>query len=260
MHEEDRAKGVLLGLAAGDKNGGPVRMAVRVAESLAACGRFDRDDVVRRYHAWFKGPPHDPEKCFDTGPTFSSVFARFDRGGCTIDDASRAAFAARPAPGVNPAHRATPLGAAVRLLPADAAVAECARSEAQLTHMHPDSAAVSAASCHLVRLLVRGRPWADAAADPLVLSGLPRPMGEGFVPRDIPLGTREAERYLSRDGAARAVFCAAVHFVAAAEGPREAIEASLAFAGPVNYCPVLVGAFSGARIEAANRALWGGGV
>ncbi|MCK5826408.1 MAG: hypothetical protein KAG93_05195, partial [Desulfuromusa sp.] len=31
---EDRTMGVLLGLAAGDKIGGPIRMALRVAESL----------------------------------------------------------------------------------------------------------------------------------------------------------------------------------------------------------------------------------
>ncbi len=35
---KDRAEGILLGLAAGDRNGGPIRMAVRLAESLGECG------------------------------------------------------------------------------------------------------------------------------------------------------------------------------------------------------------------------------
>ena len=39
--ETDRAKGVLLGLAAGDRNGGPIEMATRMAGSLANEQRFD---------------------------------------------------------------------------------------------------------------------------------------------------------------------------------------------------------------------------
>src|SRR5262249_9550267 len=37
---EDRCRGVLVGLAAGDRIGGPIRLAVRLAESLLACGGF----------------------------------------------------------------------------------------------------------------------------------------------------------------------------------------------------------------------------
>lgn len=36
MNPKDRCGGVLLGLAAGDRNGGPIQMAVRLAESLVA--------------------------------------------------------------------------------------------------------------------------------------------------------------------------------------------------------------------------------
>ncbi|KAL6067780.1 hypothetical protein QOT17_008680 [Balamuthia mandrillaris] len=73
-----------MGLCAGDRNGGPVRtfflktflslrilincllvfrvgagMAVRLAESLIEKQTYDREDVIRRYHAWYKGPPYD---------------------------------------------------------------------------------------------------------------------------------------------------------------------------------------------------------
>jgi hypothetical protein len=47
----DRCQGVLLGLAAGDRNGGPTELAVRLAESLADRRAFDRDDVLARYLA-----------------------------------------------------------------------------------------------------------------------------------------------------------------------------------------------------------------
>ena len=46
---DDRIVGVLFGLAAGDRIGGPVRMALMLAESLGECGVFDATDIRRRY-------------------------------------------------------------------------------------------------------------------------------------------------------------------------------------------------------------------
>ena len=46
---EDRCRGVLVGLAAGDQIGGPIRMALRLAESLLGCGGFDPADILNRY-------------------------------------------------------------------------------------------------------------------------------------------------------------------------------------------------------------------
>jgi hypothetical protein len=43
----DRCRGVLLGLAAGDRNGGPTEFAVCLAESLAERRAFDRDDMLQ---------------------------------------------------------------------------------------------------------------------------------------------------------------------------------------------------------------------
>jgi hypothetical protein len=51
----ERCKGVLLGLASGDRNGGPIRMALRLAESLLENGSYNRKDVITRYHNWYKG-------------------------------------------------------------------------------------------------------------------------------------------------------------------------------------------------------------
>jgi ADP-ribosylglycohydrolase len=65
----DRIRGVLLGLAAGDRNGGPIRMAARLAESLADRRRFDPDDILARYLDWWR------DGAFDTGPTAATVFS-----------------------------------------------------------------------------------------------------------------------------------------------------------------------------------------
>jgi hypothetical protein len=51
---QDRCRGVLLGLAAGDRNGGPIRMVVRLAESLLELGRFDPTDILGRYLCWWR--------------------------------------------------------------------------------------------------------------------------------------------------------------------------------------------------------------
>jgi hypothetical protein len=51
---EDRCRGVLVGLAAGDRIGGPIRMAVRLAESLLELGPFDPADIVTPYLHWWR--------------------------------------------------------------------------------------------------------------------------------------------------------------------------------------------------------------
>ena len=45
---QDRVMGVLIGLAAGDRIGGPLRMAIRVAESLSEQGYFDVHDIGKK--------------------------------------------------------------------------------------------------------------------------------------------------------------------------------------------------------------------
>ena len=69
---QDRVRGVLLGLAAGDRNGGPIRMAVRLAESLTERRYFDPDDILARYLAWWW------EGAFDTGPTTGTMLSLID--------------------------------------------------------------------------------------------------------------------------------------------------------------------------------------
>jgi hypothetical protein len=71
---KDRVAGVMMGMAAGDRIGGPIRMALRVGESLLERRAFDPADLMGRYLHWWRSG------AFDTGPTVASVLTLVDRG------------------------------------------------------------------------------------------------------------------------------------------------------------------------------------
>ena len=74
IETSDRSRGVLLGLAAGDRIGGPIQMALCLAECLAAHRGFDRKRVGKAYLSWWRS------NGFDTGPTAERVFQLVDVG------------------------------------------------------------------------------------------------------------------------------------------------------------------------------------
>jgi ADP-ribosylglycohydrolase len=82
--DRDRAAGVLFGLAAGDRIGGPIRMALTLAESLAERRRFDVDDLGDRYLAWYRSG-----RAFDTGAVAWQVLQRVDEGQSWREAAAR---------------------------------------------------------------------------------------------------------------------------------------------------------------------------
>ncbi len=232
--QADRVAGVLLGLAAGDRNGGPIELALRLAESLADLGAFDAHDIFGRYLAWHA------EGAFDTGPVTGRVL-ELAAGGLSADAAAWQVdreLAGRTA-GCNAAHRVAPLAMAA-FLP-DSELEKLATVEACLTHRHPLAGDAAAAVAVLCRALIRGLPWPEALAR----------AAEGRLPETAAALDPEARSPLSTGGFAPETLRAAVHFVAGGEGFAPALEASLHFAGPANYCPVLVGALGGAR--------WGAG-
>jgi ADP-ribosylglycohydrolase len=110
---------------------------------------------------------------------------------------------------------------------AAADLAGCALAEARLTHHDPLAGEVAAAATRLCRALVRGDVWDVALRQ---VGGFAAPEGPG-----------------SNGGFAPDVLRAALHFVGSWARFTEALDRSLAFAGPSNYCPVLVGAVAGAR-------------
>jgi ADP-ribosylglycohydrolase len=227
---QDRCRGVLLGLAAGDRNGGPIRMAVRLAESLLELGRFNPKDIVGRYLRWWR------EGAFDTGPV-SGRALELMAAGLSPSEASAQVhreFGGKTA-GCNPAHRSPPLAMLAAL--ADEALPGCAFTEARLTHRDPLAGDVAAAVTVLCRCLIRGAAWESAV----------RRSAEGRQGQTSEALSSRQEGPGTNGGFAPEVLRAVVYFVGSSSSFSEALDLSLACAGPANYCPVLVGAIGGAR-------------
>ncbi|MEZ4647692.1 MAG: ADP-ribosylglycohydrolase family protein [Candidatus Eisenbacteria bacterium] len=227
---QDRVRGILLGLAAGDRIGGPIRMALFVAESLQENQGFDRHDLGKRYHEWWR------EGAFDTGPTVAGVLSWVDRdlsfevAAQRVDQELRGLTA-----GCNSAHRAAPIAMSAHI--ADATVGSVAMKEARLTHFHPLAGQTSAAVVRLCRLLVRGTAWPDAL----------QLIAESSEPRIRQALQVRSENEINSGGFAPDVLAAAVYHLRQADSFAEAVNRSMAFAGFANYCPVLVGSIGGAR-------------
>lgn len=227
----DRVQGVLWGLAAGDRNGGPIQMAVRLAESLAEVGRYKLEDVAERYLDWWR------EGAFDTGPTTAAVMQLLDEG-VELDKATAQVHrdSKGKTAGCNPAHRAAPLAMAATLT--DDLLPRWAALEAAVTHWDPLAGEVAAGVVVLCRLLIRGLPWEEAQHQ----SGF----GRRFVVEQALQATTPRDK-LNAGGFAPDVLAAASFFLHHADDFTQALHASIDFAGGANYCPVLVGAIGGAR-------------
>jgi ADP-ribosylglycohydrolase len=230
---QDRIRGCLLGLAAGDRIGGPIQMALTLGESLAARQGFDPEDIGQRYLAWWR------ESGFDTGPTAAGVFRLVDNGksfpeAVRIIDHELEGMTA----GCNPMHRCPPLALSPYIQDED--LTRDSTEEARLTHYHPTAGEGSGLVTTLIRNLIRGKSWKEA----IMLSARGQPdwiltMIFSKIPPN------------SQGGYTPDVLKAALYFLHTSENFQDALEGSLAFAGPPNYCPVLVGALAGAR--------WGAG-
>ena len=217
---QDRCRGVLLGLAAGDRIGGPVRMATHLAESLIDHNGFDPSDAFTRYLTWWRAG------AFDTGPVADRVIALVAEG-ASVGEATRQVHreTGGKTAGCNPAHRSAPL--AMSALIADADLAACEAAEAGLTHHDLLAGEVAAAVKALCRALIRGVPWGAAV----------RAAGR-FDGDDLPD---------HNGGYAPAVYRAAVFFVGTSGGFADALKRAVQFARAANYCPVLAGAIGSAR-------------
>lgn len=226
----DRIAGCLYGLAAGDRNGGPLRQALLLGESLVQLQRFDPEDIARRYLHWWQNG------AFDTGPTFAAVYQRAARGASVRDAVLDAHFAADgQTAGVNPAHRCPPLSLA-GFIPDDQLDAAL-RAEARLSHLHELAGETAAAVGLMCRHLVRGLPLDEALSMATA--------NRSSLLRRASTITDEAA--LHTGGFAPEAFTAGVFFVRNAQTFHEALHRSLEFAGPANYCSVITGALAGAR-------------
>jgi ADP-ribosylglycohydrolase len=230
-----RVEGALLGLSAGDRNGGPIRMALRLAESLAERTEFDLEDLGRRYLAWWK------EGAFDTGPVAARVL-ELVAAGSTFGEASRQVDVEHSGltAGCNPAHRCAPLAMCAAI--PDDGLPPAARQEARLTHCHPLAGDVAAAVVVLCRALIRGVIWQEAVRT--AAHDREKATRAVLQPHD--------QRDLQRGGFAPQALAAAVFFVETAADFEHAVQAAVEFAGPANYCPVLAGVLAGARWGASK--------
>ena len=181
--------------------------------------------------------------------------------------------------GTNACHRAAPLAMALFLSPATLLPAAC--KDSLLTHLHPVSSVVSAGVVLLCRALIEGVPWPHALdrtaaslryCDPMYVLPpptdhpdlqrmLPRIPAEHSLSEDTVAKARQSVAKLftfafvdadslgrqNRGGYAPVAVRAALFFVNRATCASAALSESISFAGPANYCPVLVGAISGAR-------------
>jgi len=206
-------------------------MALRLAESLAACQCFDAKDVLARYVEWWR------EDGVDSGPTAGGVLERVSQG-MPVDRAVKEVdeLAAGQTAGCNPAHRCAPLAMASFI--ADEDLASVAIAEASLTHRHNLAGDTAAAVAVLCRSLIRGEKWEQA---------LQRAAQGRTVAVQVALLNQATEQNLNAGGYAPDVLRAAVYFLSAHDDFGSALKASLAFAGAENYCPVLVGSIGGAR-------------
>jgi ADP-ribosyl-[dinitrogen reductase] hydrolase len=221
---------VLSCLADGDLHGGPTAMANVLVASLAECDGLDIEDLTGRYLEWWRSDG------FDTGPVFNDVMALIDQGvsqgkAPRIVDKNHNGLTA----GCNPAHRIAPLSlmssTPIERLP------DLAIQEARITHHHPLAGNVSAAVAVLIRALLDGMTYEKAKA--FAAKGrFPETREALLYPDDCPLST---------SGFSPEALRAAIHFIDQSSSASEAIKEASLFAGDGNYCPVLVGAISGAR-------------
>ncbi len=231
---QNGVNGVLVGLAAGDRNGGPTRMAVRLAESLASRRSFERADILVRYLNWWR------KEGFDTGPVAAAVF-RLILAGSPVEEATARVHrtSGGQTAGCNPAHRVSPLAMAEFLV--DEELAHFAMQEAALTHWDPLAGDVAAAVAVLCRSFIRGYGWEDAC----------QKAAQGRADITKAAFQTKMDDPLRKDGFAPAVLRAAIYFIQTSTRLDAALTAAIWFVGPSNYCPVLVGTIGGARWGAA---------
>jgi ADP-ribosyl-[dinitrogen reductase] hydrolase len=226
-------------LMCGDLNGGPTRMAGILSNSLETKKGFDPDHVRKMYLDWWR------EDAFDTGPTFAIAMGELDRG-TDPDEAVRIAHEklGGNSGGCGPVHRAASPLALCRHIPTSQ-LAEAAIQEARLTHFDPVAGDVSAAVALLIKYSSEGVGGGDSAS--LIQAGRGR----------LPVTQAALEggniQPAMPSGYAPDALQAAIYFLQSSDSLEEALERSTRFAGPENYCPVMVGAIGAAREYSETR-------
>ena len=226
----DQLKLIFDGMRLGDKNGGPTELATILSKSLIASDGFNKEDLISRYLEWWK------TDAFDTGPTFANVFQKVSNG-TSIKKAVEEVNANLNGitAGCGPAHRIAPL-AAFKKIPSKHLV-DFAREEALITHHHPDAGNCSAIMAMLCRYLLDGNTW----------DGSKKLIYENKQIKSTWLDIQNAS--FNKGGYVLDVMHTAIQFL----DMDDSLENSLAFAGPANYCPVIVGIIENIRSNSKKK-------
>lgn len=186
---QDRASGALLGLAVGDAvgttlefkardayppltdmvGGGPFRlkpgqwtddtaMALALADSLAACGRLDEQDLLARFSDWWRNGTYScTGRCFDIGSTTAQAMRRWEQ---TKDDHC----------GSTDPHSAGN-GSLMRLAPVAMrywrdrpALRDAAARQSKTTHAAPEAVDACVAYAGMLADAIEGRPRSEVLA------------------------------------------------------------------------------------------------
>lgn len=229
----ERIKGAWLGLAAGDRIGGPVRMALCLAETLLSLKAFNDEAVLDSYLNWWRS------EGFDTGLVVHKVFKHIEQG---IESKEAVLLVHQQLKGLtggcNPMHRSLAL-ALCPFLDEDALL-QAALDEAKLSHYDPIAGEVSQAYLLLIRHIVNGKSLNDSIAA----------CEERISPDLINSMKYQLSPALSRGGYAPDVLEAAMFFAREKHDFSNCLASSLGFAGAENFSPVAVGAIAGASYGA----------
>ena len=125
--------------------------------------------------------------------------------------------------GCGPAHRIAPLAGFKKIKTNQ--LIELALQEASITHLHPNAGKCSAIMAMLCRFLLEGCSWEESK----------KKIIQNDTIQSTWLDIKKAN--LNNGGYVLDVMHSAMHFL----DMKDSLEKSLSFAGPANYCPVIVG-------------------
>lgn len=216
---DNLCKKIADGVSAGDAIGGPSSLAHILSSSIQERGGFNTAHLASSYLRWWRTDAHD------TGPVFGSVFRLVDEGmeqGAAVDkvDKTLDGFTA----GCSPAQRISPLAGCLTI-PLEQ-LGDLAKTEARLTHKHPEAGNAAAVVALISRLFIGGSSIADAK------SWMMENEAESWN------GIQSAN--ISDGGRAYDVVKTALHCISISDNP---IFEATKIAGAQNYCPPVVGAF-----------------